>query len=209
MAAVKDGGGADPVMNQQLAKVMSQAKEMNVPKELIDRNIKRASDGKQADFVELTYEAYGQGGVGIVIEVLTDNVNRAAAETRTVVNKGGGKMAEPGSVLFNFERKGVITLLCGGDQEEKVLEVAMEAGAEDIFAAQSSHEGFVVVTAVSSFNACRRALVDAGFTIFPDETSLKMVPLVEVDVEAGTANTNQDLIDKLLELEDVDAVYAQ
>jgi len=188
---------------------MSQAKEMNVPKELVDRNIKRASDGKQADFVELTYEAYGHGGVGIVIEVLTDNVNRAAAETRTVVNKGGGKMAEPGSVLFNFERKGVITLLCGGDQEEKVLEVAMEAGAEDIFAAQSSREGFVVVTAVSSFNACRRALVDAGFTIFPDETSLKMVPLVEVDVEAGTANTNQDLIDKLLELEDVDAVYTQ
>lgn len=98
VAAVKEGGGADPVANQQLAKVLAQAKDLSVPKELIDRNLKRATDSKQGDYIECTYEAYGHGGVGIVMEVLTDNVNRAAADTRTAVNKVwslSGPMIDP------------------------------------------------------------------------------------------------------------------
>ena len=209
MTAVKEGGGADPVTNQQLAKVLSQAKEMNVPKDLIDRNIKRATDTKQVGFMELTYEAYGHGGVGIVMEVLTDNVNRAAAETRAIVNKGGGKMAEPGSVLFNFERKGVITLSCDRSQEEKVFELATDAGAEDIQARKDGHEGFVVLTEVSAFSICRRQLAEAELAIDENETALKMVPLTQVEVDDDTSDANIALTEKLLELDDVDAVYTQ
>ena len=165
--AVKEGGGANPESNMQLARVLSHAKDMSVPRELIERNLKKATDAKQGDYMELTYEAYGLGGVGIVMEVLTDNVNRAAAETRTIVNKGGGKMAEMGSVLFNFERKGIIVLDCAGDREEEVFEVATEAGADDITPRDDEQEGFAVITDVPAFIACQRALADAGFAFNP------------------------------------------
>jgi hypothetical protein len=96
-------------------------------------------------------EAYGHGGVGIIMEVLTDNVNRAVAETRSIVNKGGGKMAESGSVLFNFERKGVIVLDCAMDQEEAVFEVAADAGGDDIVPRDDGEEGFAVLTEVADY----------------------------------------------------------
>ena len=96
------------------------------------------------------------------MEVLTDNVNRAAAETRSIVNKGGGKMAEPGSVLFNFERKGVIVLDCEADKEDEVFEVAADAGGDDIVPRDDGEEGFMVITEVPDYMACQRALADAG-----------------------------------------------
>lgn len=209
VSAVKEGGGADPVTNLQLAKVLSQAKDMSVPKELIDRNIKRASDTKQGNFMELTYEAYGHGGVGIVMEILTDNVNRAAAETRTAVNKGGGKMADSGSVLFNFERKGVIVLDTTEDKEDEVIGIATDANAEDVSPREDGEEGFTVTTSVPDFIACQRALAEAGFSINPDQTALKMIPLAAVEVDDETADANDALMDRLLELDDVDAVYTQ
>lgn len=209
VTAVKEGGGPDPVSNVQLGKVLADAQRLSVPRELIDRNIKRASDTKQADFMELTYEAYGHGGVGMVMEVLTDNVNRAAAETRSIVNKGGGKMAEPGSVLFNFERKGIIVLDCKADKEEEVFEVAAESGGDDIVPRDDGEDGFTVITEVPDFIACQRALADAGFAINPDETALKMIPLAAVEVDDENAELNDALVEKLLENEDVDAVYTQ
>lgn len=154
-------------------------------------------------------EAYGAGGVGIVMEVLSDNVNRAAADTRAIVNKNGGKMAEPGSVLFNFERKGIIVLDCSNDQEDGVFEVAAEAGGDDIVPRDDGEEGFTVITEVADYMACQRALEDAGFTINGDETALKMVPLAEVEVDDEAADINDALVEKLLECEDVDAVYTQ
>ena len=223
VAAVKEGGGADPVTNAQLARVLSMAKDMSVPKDLVDRNIKRATDSKQADFMELTYEAYGHGGVGIVMEVLTDNVNRAAAEARATVNKAGGKWADSGSVLFNFERRGVVVVAAAADEEEKVFEIAMEAGAEDVAsrknlengddddeeAEEEEEEGFVVTISVPDFVPCQRALADAGYAIDPDRTALKLIPLVTMKVDEETAEANEALVERLLELDDIDAVYTQ
>ena len=208
-AAVKEGGGADPVANTQLARVLADAARLSVPKDLVDRNIKRATDGSQADFMELTYEAYGAGGVGIVIEVLSDNVNRAAADTKAAINKNGGKVAEPGSVLFNFERKGVISVDCAADKEDEVFEIAAENGGDDIVPREDGGEGFEVITEVAGFMQCQSALADAGFAINPDETALKMIPLAPVDVDDEAAEANEALVEKLLELDDVDAVYTQ
>ena len=209
VAAVKEGGGADPVSNVQLKKVLDDAARLSVPRELVERNIKRATDGKQADYMELTYEAYGEGGVGIVIEVLSDNVNRAAAETKSVINKNGGKVAEIGSVLFNFERKGVITIDCDVGDEEAVFEVACENGGDDVVPREDGEDGFTIFTEFENFMQCQKALGDAGYAINPDETALKMIPLAEVDVTDEQREVNDGLVDKLLELEDVDAVYTQ
>mmetsp|Transcript_19386 Transcript_19386/g.31387 ORF Transcript_19386/g.31387 Transcript_19386/m.31387 type:complete len:309 (+) Transcript_19386:38-964(+) len=210
VGAVKEGGGVtDPSANPQLAKVLSQARDMSVPKELVDRNLTRAANTKQADFAEITYEAYGHGGVGIVMEVLTDNINRAAADTRSALNKGGGKMASSGSVLFNFERKGVIVLDGGAHLEDLVFEVATEAGADDVTGRDDGEEGFTVTTSVPAFVTSRRALADAGFVVNPGQTALKMIPLITHDVDDVAADANDALVERLLELDDVDAVYTQ
>mmetsp|Transcript_14720 Transcript_14720/g.35573 ORF Transcript_14720/g.35573 Transcript_14720/m.35573 type:complete len:292 (-) Transcript_14720:131-1006(-) len=207
--AVKEGGGETGAGNTKLALVLERARQLSVPRDLIDRNLKRAKDGKQGDFMEMTYEAYGLGGVGIVMEVNTDNVNRANAETRTIVNKSGGKMAEPGSVLFNFERKGIIVLDCPADKEEEVFAIAIEAGADDVKPREDEEPGFVVITDVPAFIGCQRALADAGFTVNGDESALKMIPLVDVIVDDEMADANDAMIEKLLELDDIDAVYTQ
>jgi len=209
VTAVKEGGGADPVANTQLARVLADASRLSVPRDLIERNIKRATDTSQADYMELTYEAYGAGGVGIVIEVLSDNVNRAAADTKAAINKAGGKVAEPGSVLFNFERKGFISLNCSSEKEDEVFECAADNGGDDIAPREDGGEGFVVVTEVAGFMQCQKALADAGFEIDADGTALKMVPLAEVEVDDDAAEKNEALVEKLLELDDVDAVYTQ
>lgn len=123
-------GGADPVTNSKLAELMKQAKEAGVPREIVDRACKRAADKNQADYQELKYEAYGPGGTGFVVTCLTDNVNRTAGEVKSAIVKGGGKVAEPGSVLFNFALMGRVVV--SGGSEDAVFEAAMEAGAEDI-----------------------------------------------------------------------------
>jgi len=209
VTAVKEGGGADPVANTQLARVLADASRLSVPRDLIERNIKRATDTSQADYMELTYEAYGAGGVGIVIEVLSDNVNRAAADTKAAINKSGGKVAEPGSVLFNFERKGFISLNCANDKEDEVFETAADNGGDDVKPREDGADGFVVLTEVAGFMQCQKALADAGFEIDADGTALKMVPLAEVEVDDDAAEKNEALVEKLLELDDVDAVYTQ
>ena len=175
---VKQGGSADPVANVALGKLLKQAQAANVPRDLIERNIKKAQEGKSGDYFELTYEVYGAGGVGIVCEVLTDNVNRAASETRSAATKAGGKMAESGSVMFNFNRRGVC-IIDGGD-EEAVFEAAMEAGAEDIVPRRDGAEGWDVVCELDDFSAVQDALAEAGFTINED-TGLKCLPVTEIE----------------------------
>lgn len=153
----------------------------NIPKELIERNIKKASEKGQADYQEVTYEAYGLGGAGLVIEVLTDSVNRAAAEVRMIINKqAGAKVADPGSVLFNFEKKGFIILDGGG--EDEVMEAATEAGADDIQPRKGGKKGWAVISEASSFGTVQNALREAGFKIVGEESGLRLVPLAEVDV---------------------------
>ena len=203
---VKQGGSADPVANIALGKLLKQAQAANVPRDLIERNIKKAQEGKSGDYFELTYEVYGAGGVGIVCEVLTDNVNRAASETRSAATKAGGKMAESGSVMFNFNRRGVC-IIDGGD-EEAVFEAAMEAGAEDIVPRRDGAEGWDVVCELDDFSAVQDALAEAGFTINED-TGLKCLPVTEIETSDEDADVNDKIIEALLDLDDVDAVYSQ
>lgn len=181
------------------------AKINSVPRDLIERNLKKASEKDQADFKEMTYEAYGLGGVGVVIDILTDNVNRSSASVRSAVNKAGGKMADPGSVLFNFKRCGFVVL--SGGSEEEVFSAATDAGAEDIVPRAEGEIGWEVVTEVAAYGAVLSALKEAGLPIVAEESGLRMVPLAQVavpDDEAFSANLR--LIDTLLELDDVDAV---
>ena len=213
--AAKEGGvGTD---NVRLQAILKEAKRMSVPQELIDRNLKKVTDGKQsADFLELTYECYGFGGVGIVMEILSNNANRCAGEIPQAVKKGGGKMAESGSVMFNFARKGVV--YCQSEDEEAVFEAAIEAGADDV---KKDEEGegetidsnkedkFVVVSKYQSFARVHDALIDAGFAVDTERSGLKMVPLAPVKCSEGDEMSNETLIEKILEVEDVDAVFSQ
>jgi len=203
---VKQGGSADPIANVALGKLLKQAQNANVPRDLIERNLKKAQEGKQGDYFELTYEVYGAGGVGIVCEVLTDNVNRAASETRSAATKAGGKMAEPGSVMFNFNRRGVCVV--DGGSEDAVFEAAMEAGAEDIVPRRDGEEGWDVVCELDDFAGVQDALADAGFTL-NESTGLKCIPVTEIETSDEDADVNDKIIEALLDLDDVDAVYSQ
>ena len=140
VSAAKEGG-VDVIANQTLAKLIRDAQVAKVPKDIIDRNLKRASESKQADYQNVMYEAYGVGGTGIVIEGLTDNVNRAAAEIRAAVNKGGGKMAVKGSVLFNFKKLGVLMIAQKDISEDKIVEIAIDSGADDVIPKMAEEEG--------------------------------------------------------------------
>ncbi|XP_024534317.1 probable transcriptional regulatory protein At2g25830 isoform X2 [Selaginella moellendorffii] len=207
-------GGTNLSSNLTLAALVQKAKELHVSKDLIERNIKKAKDKDQQDFTEITYEAYGFGGVGIVVEVLTDNTNRASSFVRDVIKKSHAKMAASGSVLFNFKRAGVVAVK-GNVDSESLLAVAMETGAEDVVEPELEDDEspeekkyFKVITAMDDFGRVKAGLKDAGFSIDMDNSGLELVPtdLVEVDDEA--MEMNRALIDKLLELEDVDAVYS-
>ncbi len=189
----------------------------------------------------MTYEAYGLGGVGMVIEILTDNLNRAAMTVRTVVTKAGAKMADPGSVLFNFERRGFV-VLTGGD-EDTVFAAATDAGADDVTPRPGGEPGWEIVTQVGAYGAVLAALRDAGLPMAGDLSGLRLVPLVHVDVVRPCARSaharkqacdhaltqcafvfvslraitktddehyaaNEALVEKLLELDDVDAVVS-
>ncbi|XP_024536461.1 probable transcriptional regulatory protein At2g25830 [Selaginella moellendorffii] len=207
-------GGTNLSSNLSLAALVQQAKELHVSKDLIERNIKKAKDKDQQDFTEITYEAYGFGGVGIVVEVLTDNTNRASSFVRDVIKKSHAKMAASGSVLFNFKRAGVVAVK-GNVDSESLLAAAMDTGAEDVVEPEledgespEEKKYFKVITAMDDFGRVKAGLKDAGFSIDMDNSGLELVPteLVEVDDEA--MEMNRALIDKLLELEDVDAVYS-
>ena len=128
----------------------------------------------------MTYEAYGLGGVGIVIEILTDNLNRAAMSVRSAVSKAGGKMADPGSVLFNFARQGCV-VLSGGD-EDAVFTAATEAGAEDVAPRADGEAGWEVTCAVADYGPVAAALKAAGLPLVGDLSGLRLVPLARVDV---------------------------
>jgi YebC/PmpR family DNA-binding regulatory protein len=132
ITAVKQGGGSDPKTNARLRLAIQKARAGNLPGETIERNIKKASSQDQADFVSILYELYGHGGVGILVEVLTDNKNRISSDIRIATNKRGGTIASPGAVAFNFDHKGVLQFKREQINEEALLTLATELGAEDL-----------------------------------------------------------------------------
>jgi len=203
ISACKAGGSNDPGDNQQLKDVLKMARGAGVPKDLIERNLKNSSDDKQGDFELLTYEAYGLGGIGFVIESLSDNKNRTAADVRDIIRKGGGNMAESGSVMFNFERKGYV--IVKEADEEELFELALEAGAEDVEA--RAEGGYKVTTDFVTFGAVRDALLEAGKEIDAEASGLTLVPLSHIQTDDESYEANVGMLEKLLDNGDVDTVY--
>ena len=197
--AIAARAGTDPEMNPSLAMVLEKARLANMPKANIQRAIDRVKDKSAADLSEDTYEAYGPGGVGIVIEVATDNKNRTMPEVRHTLDRNGGRMADPGSVMFQFKRKGVIVI---SDKGEEALMAALEAGAED---AEETDDGIEIYTAASDLAKVRQALVDAGMTITTAELQFVADNLVPLDDEQSKKLEN--LLDVLDDLDDVTAVH--
>ena len=152
-------GGPDPRSNPRLRLAIDKAKAANFPNENIERNIKKASSEDQANFESITYELYGHGGVGLMVEIMTDNKNRASSDMRIATNKRGGSIANPGSVSFNFDRKGVIQIE-KNRADEKLLSAAIEAGAEDF---ESTEEAFMITTDPTELYAVKERLDKMGW----------------------------------------------
>ena len=197
--AIAARGGTDPTMNPSLAMVLEKARKANMPKANIERAIARASDKNSAALIEETYEAYGPGGVGIIIEVATDNKNRAMPEVRNALQKNGGRMADPGSVMFQFERKGVIFV---SDKGEESLMTALEAGAED---AVEEEDGIEIITAATDLMKVRQSLLDAGLKV--EEAEQRYVPNNKVPLSDEDAEKVDKLLDVIDDLDDVTAVH--
>ena len=201
ISAVKIGG-ADPKSNPRLKLAIQKAKVANFPNDNIERNIKKAASGEQENYESVTYEIYGYAGVGVIVEVLTDNKNRAASDMRIAINKKGGTIATPGSVAFNFDRKGVIQIEKKGQDEEKLFSSAIESGAEDF---ESTEEGFMVITDPTELFAVKEKLdtLIAG----PSEADIQMIPKLLVSCDEEARASNLALIEWIEDLDDVDAVY--
>ena len=197
--AIAARGGTDPAMNPSLAMVLEKARHANMPKANIERGIARAADKSAAALIEEVYEAYGPGGVGIVIEVATDNKNRTMPEVRHTLDKSGGRMADPGSVMFQFTRKGVIEI---AEKGEDAMMAALEAGAEDVV---EEDEGSIIYTAASDLMKVRGELIDAGLNV--NSAELQYVPNNYIPVEGENAEKLEKLLGAIDDLDDVTNVY--
>ena len=197
-------GGADLTGNPTLADAVQKAKKTSVPNDNIDRAIKRGAGltGETIDYATIMYEGYASGGVALLVECLTDNKNRAAAEVRTAMSRNGGTLADPGSVAYNFNRKGVIVVPADGTTEDDVLAAVLEAGAEEVTA---QGESFEVLTESSELVATRTALQEAGIDY--DSADVEFVASVKVNADAETARKVFRLIDALEDSDDVQNVY--
>jgi YebC/PmpR family DNA-binding regulatory protein len=199
-------GGPDLDGNPTLYDAVQKGRKSSLPNDNIERAIKRGS-GQDADAVEyqtIFYEGYGPNGIALLIECLTDNKNRAAADVRLAVTRNGGTMADPGSVSYLFSRKGVITIeKADGVSEDRILEVGLDAGLEDV---EERETNFILTTDPSSMVAVRSALQSAGLDY--ESADVEFVPAVNMPVDADTARTVFKLIDALEDSDEVQNVYA-
>ncbi|MEB4616208.1 YebC/PmpR family DNA-binding transcriptional regulator [Leucobacter sp. M11] len=200
-------GGADMAGNPTLVDAVQKAKKTSVPNDNIDRAIKRGAglSGDAVDYQTIMYEGYGPNGVALLIECLTDNKNRAAAEVRTAMSRNGGTMADPGSVAYNFARKGVITVPAAELTEDDLLMAVLDAGAEEVQATPNG-EAFEVHTDPSDLVAARTALVEAGIDY--DSAEAEFVPNLKVEIDADTARKVFQLIEALEDSDDVQNIFA-
>jgi YebC/PmpR family DNA-binding regulatory protein len=196
-------GGALPEDNPRLRAAVDKALGANMTRDTIDRAIARgAGTGDADDMEEITYEGYAQGGIAVLVEAMTDNRNRTVAEVRHAFSKRGGNLGTDGSVAYLFSRKGQISFAPGVD-EDQLMEVALEAGAEDI---EANDDGSVdVTTAWEDFAAVKAALEEAG--LVPEAGEVTMVASTTVPVDAEGAETLMGLVDALEDLDDVQNVY--
>jgi YebC/PmpR family DNA-binding regulatory protein len=201
--AAKAGGG-DPSGNPRLRLAIDSARAVNMPKENIERAIKKGTgelDG--ASFEELTYEGYGPGGAAIFIEATTDNANRTVAEIRHAFSRNGGNLGASNSVGWMFDRKGQIYLDAARQDEDATLEAALDAGAEDL---ARDGDQYIVTTSPAAFHAVQDALKSRGIAI--ESAELAMIPKNTVKVEGVDAERILKLVESLEELEDVSKVFS-
>lgn len=197
-------GGGDPVANARLRTVLLACRAANMPSDNIDRAIKKGTgELPGVSYEEARYEAYGPGGVALLIDVLTDNKQRTVAEIRHLVNKMGGSMAEAGAVTWNFEPRGVITIAKAELTEEEIFEKAIDAGAEDVDAAGDCYE---IYTASNQLHTVAEALEQMGLA--PDEVKLTMDPKTMVDLEGKLVSSNLRLLEELEDCDDVQNVFS-
>ena len=205
MAVAIKEGGPDPSNNSKLRDLIAKAKANNVPNENIQRTIKKFTDSNDINYEEITYEGYGPSGVAIIVETSTDNRNRTAGNVRAAFNKYGGNLGQNGCVGFLFEEKGVITIVDEDDEldEDKVMEDALECGAEDI----KCDEGeYTIYTAVEDFADVREAVIALGYKLATAD--LAKVPSTYVDLDSDEDIENMEkMLDKFNEDDDVNAVY--
>ncbi|HEY3887665.1 MAG TPA: YebC/PmpR family DNA-binding transcriptional regulator [Caulobacteraceae bacterium] len=195
-------GIPDPTANARLRLAIATARQESMPKDNIDRAIKKAMGGETDSFEDIRYEGFGPGGVGLIVEVLTDNRNRAAASVRTIFGKNGGNMGESGSVAFMFDRVGEIVYPASAGSEDKVMEAAIEAGAEDV---ESDADGHLITTLFEDLSTVAEAL-EATLGA-PKSTGVVWRPKTEVPVTSAEAATIMKLIDALDDDDDVQNVY--
>lgn len=201
ISSVKQSG-PDPKTNSKLRAAIQKAKDANLPNENIERNIKKAASSDTQDYSSMSYELYGYGGVGIIVDIMTDNKNRISSDIRIATNKCGGTVATPGAVAYNFDRKGILRVPKAGVVEDDLFLLVSEKGADD-FAVED--ESYLITTPVEAFVDVKAAIVEAGLKC--EEAELGMVPKSLVQVNDTDADSNITLIEWLENLDDVDAVY--
>jgi YebC/PmpR family DNA-binding regulatory protein len=201
--AARMGGGDYQTGNPRLRAAVAEAKANNMPKDNIERAIKRGTGEIEGlTYEELTYEGYGPGGVAVMVETMTDNTNRTTPEIRHIFEKCGGNMGTPGSVRFQFERKGYFAVEKSAVSEDKLMEVALEAGADDL---QTEDEGFEIYTSPENFEQVRQALEKNNIPTV--EAKLGQIPANYVKIDEGKAKSMTRLIEMLDDHEDVQNVW--
>ncbi len=197
-------GGGDPSANPRLRTAIDKALGANMPKDTIDRAIKKGSGALEGDnYEEVRYEGYGPGGVAVMVDCLTDNRNRTVAEVRHVFTKAGGNLGTDGSVAYLFTKLGVLNFSAGSN-EDAIMEAALEAGADDIVTDEDGN--IEVLTAPENFEAVKSALEQAGLT--PESAEITMRASTSVKLDAGEAEKMIRLLEKLEDLDDVQEVYS-
>ena len=197
-------GGADPTGNMKLKLALSKAKANNIPKDNIQRAIQKGAGALEGQsFEEITYEGYGPAGVAMMVSCLTDNRNRTAADVRHVFSKYGGNLGATGCVGYMFQQKGVFAVSKEtGVEEDDLMMIALEAGAEDI---KNEEEGFEIVTTPDAFDDVEKALADAGIEV--EMAEITMIPDTMAEMSAEDAERVQKMLDVLEDLDDVQDVY--
>lgn len=202
--AVAARSGADPEANARLRLAIRRARDASMPLDTIDRAIKRgAGAGEGENYQEVTYEGYGPHGVAVLVDALTDNRNRSAAEIRAAFNRGGGNLGESGSVRWLFDSKGEILVSLDGTEADEVALLAIDTGAEDV---QVDGDTIAIYTAPSEVEEVRGALETAGLQVL--ESQVAMVPKTSVELDQAGAEQAFRLIERLEDLDDVQAVYS-
>ncbi len=201
--AARQGGG-DPESNPRLRSAIQSAKDANMPSDNIERAIKKGTgELPGVQYEECVYEGYGPGGVAIMLEVMTDNKNRTSSELRKIFSKCGGNLGSSGCVAWMFRKKGMITVSSGKCAEEKLMEIALDGGAEDI---TTSDDAFEVVSSPENYESVRKSLDDGGIKY--ELAEITMLPSTTVKVEAEMAHKVLRTAEALEEQEDVQHVYA-